>query len=102
MPELYRTERFISWHRRMRNRTAKARIAYHFDRVAHEGVMLGDIRPIGEDVFEVRFHFGAGYRAYYTHLGSTIVLLLLGGDKSTQERDIREAKAMAREWRDHA
>lgn len=53
---------------------------------------LGDYRSVGKGVFELRIDYGSGYRVYFGQIGSTIVLLLLGGDKSTQERDIRQAK----------
>ena len=56
----------------------------------------GDCEPVGEGVFEMRVHFGPGYRAYYTRRAKVVYLLLLGGDKSTQKRDIKRAIEMAR------
>jgi putative addiction module killer protein len=61
---------------------------------------LGDCAPVGEGVSEMRVHVGAGYRVYFVRTGSTIYLLLTGGDKSTQKRDIAEAKAIARQFRE--
>jgi putative addiction module killer protein len=57
------------------------------------------VRPVGEGVSELRVHYGPGYRVYYIRQGSRVVLLLCGGDKSSQPRDIERAKALAREWR---
>ena len=57
--------------------------------------MIGDIKPVGDKVYEMRFHFGAGYRVYYTQIGSLTIFLLAGGDKSTQRKDIEEAKQLA-------
>ena len=59
---------------------------------------FGDYRSVGEGVFELRFHFGAGYRIYFGEVDNTIVLLLCGGDKSSQARDIDRAKAY---WMEH-
>ena len=61
---------------------------------------LGDCEPIGEGVSEMRVHFGPGYRIYFTRSGTTIYVLLTGGDKGSQKRDIARAKLMARELRD--
>ncbi|MEB3327151.1 MAG: type II toxin-antitoxin system RelE/ParE family toxin [Synechococcus sp.] len=56
----------------------------------------GDIRPVGEGVSELRIHYGPGYRIYLTRQGDTVVILLAGGDKSSQDQDIRLAKELAR------
>jgi putative addiction module killer protein len=61
------------------------------------GQNLGDIKPVGEGVFELRIHFGAGYRVYFIKQGAKVILLLCGGDKSTQKRDIISAKKRAKE-----
>ena len=62
-------------------------------RVAADAVQ-GDVKPVGEGVYEMRFHFGPGYRVYFTYLGDHIVLLLAGGDKGTQRRDIVQAQSI--------
>jgi len=60
----------------------------------------GDVAPVGEGVSELRLHFGPGYRVYFVQRGDVIILLLCGGDKSTQRRDIETAKKLARELED--
>ncbi|MBB3136844.1 putative addiction module killer protein [Rhizobium pisi] len=60
----------------------------------------GDAAPVGEGVSELSIHYGPGYRIYYRKRGETIIVLLCGGDKSTQETDIRTAKRIAAEWSD--
>ena len=60
---------------------------------------LGDYKPVGEGVFELRIDYGSGYRLYFGQIGSTIILLLCGGDKSSQNRDLNKAKEY---WRDYA
>ncbi|PWW46779.1 putative addiction module killer protein [Melaminivora alkalimesophila] len=62
--------------------------------------VLGDVKPVGDGVWEMREDFGPGWRMYYLMQGSTIILMLGGGDKATQGRDIERAKALAQEWRD--
>lgn len=59
---------------------------------------LGDVKPVGESVFEMRIDVGPGYRVYYTLRGEEVIILLVGGDKNTQERDITKAKTMAKEY----
>lgn len=81
---------FAEWLDSLRDRRAKAKIRERLKRVSLGN--LGDYRSVGEGVFELRIDYGSGYRVYFGQIGSTIVLLLLGGDKSTQERDIRQAK----------
>jgi putative addiction module killer protein len=61
---------------------------------------FGDCEAVGEEVSEMRVHAGPGYRVYFTRKGATVFLLLAGGDKSTQRRDIARAKAMARELKE--
>lgn len=75
-----------------------ARIAARIDRLASGNP--GDVQPVGEAVSEMRINYGPGYRVYFIQQGKVLVVLLCGGDKSTQERDIREAKALAGQWKD--
>jgi putative addiction module killer protein len=58
----------------------------------------GDVEPVGEGISELRIHFGPGYRVYFQKRGNTIVVLLCGGDKSTQAKDIKTAKQLAKAW----
>ena len=81
--------------RRPQGHVGKAIIAKRI-RAAEAG-RFGDCESVGEGVSEMRIHFGPGYRAYFTRRGEVVFLLLLGGDKSTQNRDIKRAREMARE-----
>ncbi|WP_089089858.1 type II toxin-antitoxin system RelE/ParE family toxin [Nodularia sp. NIES-3585] len=74
----------------MRDRRAKAKIKERLKRVSLGN--LGDYKSVGEGVFELRINYGSGYRVYFGQIGTTIVLLLLGGDKSSQEKDICQAQ----------
>jgi putative addiction module killer protein len=87
------TQIFRVWLHKVRDKTAQTRIVARI-RNAEAG-NLGDSQPVGEGVSEMRVHVGAGYRVYYTMTGKTILLLLVGGDKSTQQSDIKRAINMA-------
>lgn len=95
MIEVRQTEVFADWFRRLRDQRARARIIGRLDRVVLGN--LGDHRSIGEGVFELKIDYGPGYRVYFARRANTVVILLCGGDKSTQDRDIRKAQALARE-----
>lgn len=95
MPTIRSAETYRIWIDGLRDRRAATRI---LARVARLGLgNPGDVKPVGEGVSEMRIDYGPGYRVYYTQRGSEIVILLCGGDKSTQDRDIRTAKALAKE-----
>lgn len=88
---------FDDWLRSLRDKTAQARI---LGRIRHlENGNFGDCAPVGEGVAELRIHVGAGYRAYIGRHGATMVILLCGGDKSTQPRDIERAKEYWADWK---
>jgi putative addiction module killer protein len=91
------TEIFRKWRLRLRDQRIRAVIASRLDRMAFGNA--GDVRPIGQGVSELRIDHGPGYRIYYVKRGETIILLLCGGDKSTQAKDIKTAKQLAAEWR---
>lgn len=93
------TEEFDKWLRRLKDLQAKMRIVRYFEKVQAGGAIAGDFKMVRPKIVEVRFNFGHGYRVYLTQEGSELVLLLLGGDKSTQDRDIDKAERLAREWR---
>lgn len=95
MIEVRRTAEFIEWLTGLRDVPARARIAKRIDRIAQGN--FGDVKSVGDGVGELRFTFGPGYRVYYTRCGDVVVILLCGGDKASQDRDIERAKAMARE-----
>ncbi|WP_281661581.1 type II toxin-antitoxin system RelE/ParE family toxin [Microvirgula aerodenitrificans] len=84
------TPEFSNWLTALRDPIAKARIVHRI-RSAEQG-NFGDCEPVGDGVSEMRIHVGAGYRAYYTRRGEVIYLLLCGGNKSSQKRDIKHAK----------
>ena len=95
MHSIHTTAAFDAWFDGLRDRAARARIQVRIDR-AEDG-NFGDCRPVGEGVSEMRIHFGAGYRAYFRRVGSEVVILLAGGDKSTQASDIKTALKLARQ-----
>ncbi|TWG80457.1 putative addiction module killer protein [Cupriavidus gilardii J11] len=84
---------FDSWFRNLRDRHAKLRIQARIDRM--ELGNLGDFRPIGNAIGELRLDYGPGYRLYFQRRGALMVILMCGGDKSTQQADIERAKALA-------
>lgn len=95
MIEVRQTEAFRAWLETLRDRRAAAKIAARLARLDLGN--FGDAEPVGEGVSELRIHYGPGYRAYFVRRGEVLVILLCGGDKASQDRDIKRAKAMARE-----
>ncbi|MGZ4994096.1 MAG: type II toxin-antitoxin system RelE/ParE family toxin [Methylobacter sp.] len=89
------TESFAKWHSALRDMRAKVAIARRIERAQNGN--LGDIKPVGGDMSEMRIDVGAGYRIYFTLRGGLFVLLLAGGDKSTQQADIQRAIKLAKE-----
>ena len=94
--QVVQSSTFRRWLKELRDKQAQARIAVRIDRV-EEG-NFGDYRSVGQGVSEIRVHVGKGYRIYYTIRDNTAVVLLCGGDKSSQRRDIRRAHQMASEF----
>jgi putative addiction module killer protein len=93
--EVRQTETFAGWLTALRDSRAKARI---IDRIARVEVgLLGDAKALGDGVSELRIDYGPGYRLYFTRRRREVVILLVGGDKSSQGRDVREAKRLAQE-----
>jgi putative addiction module killer protein len=92
MNTLLRTAEFDTWLKGVRDRVAQARIAQRLDAavVGH----FGDCEPVGEGISEMRIHVGAGYRVYFTRRVAVVYLLICGGDKSSQKRDIKRAKQL--------
>ncbi len=93
MLTIRRLPQFDAWLRGLRDAKTRARLAARL-RKAQLG-NLGDVRPIGRNLFEMREHFGPGWRMYCAQRGGALVVMLGGGDKSTQDRDIAEAKRLA-------
>jgi putative addiction module killer protein len=94
MKEVRKTTIFTKWFNSLKDRRAKVRIQARIDRV--EMGHLGDSEPVGEGVSELRIFYGPGYRVYFVERGTVVVILLSGGDKSTQQTDIAKAKEIAR------
>jgi putative addiction module killer protein len=98
MLELIKSATFDRWLTGLRDSKAAARIQIRLDRLAMGNP--GDMKPVGGGISEMRIDYGPGYRVYFTHRGRLFILLLCGGDKSTQSKDIQQAKAIAAEWKD--
>jgi putative addiction module killer protein len=86
---------FIKWLKNLNDSNARFRIYQRIERLANGNP--GDVKPAGEGVSELRIDYGPGYRVYYKDTGNEIIVLLCGGDKSTQSRDIENAKKLAKE-----
>lgn len=95
MLEIRQTEVFLKWRRKLRDDKARAAIAARIGRLT--GGVAGDAKAVGEGVMELRIHYGPGYRVYFVRRRSEIVILLCGGDKSSQSRDIETARKLAKE-----
>lgn len=99
MLEIRRTDLFNDWLTGLRSMQDRLRIVARFKHIARGN--LGDWKPVGQGVCELRFHFGPGYRVYFTRRGDRIIVLLAGGDKSTQAKDIATAIRIAGMEMDH-
>jgi putative addiction module killer protein len=95
MFEVLTTDEFDRWLSDLADERAKTKIASRVARLRFGNT--GDVKPVGEGVSEMRVHDGPGYRVYYKQTNKTIIVMLCGGDKSTQEKDVRRAKKMAAE-----
>jgi putative addiction module killer protein len=89
------TEEFSRWLKALRDIKAKAKILVRVQRLAAGNP--GDVKPVGDGISELRIHHGAGYRVYYVQRGGELIVLLCGGDKDSQDKDIAKAKEIARE-----
>jgi len=94
MIEVWQTDVFAAWFAGLRDRRAKARVLVRIDRLSMGNP--GDVRPVGEGVSELRIDYGPGYRVYFIRRGEEVFVLLAGGDKSSQTRDIATALRLAR------
>lgn len=94
MVTFLRSDEFDAWLSSLRDKVGRARIIHRIRSAEHGN--FGDCEPVGEGVSEMRVHFGPGYRVYFTRRGDVVYFLLLGGDKSSQKRDIKRAIGMAK------
>lgn len=95
MNTFFVSDEFNDWLIALKDQVGKALIAKRIQ--SAEAGNFGDCEPVGDGISEMRIHYGPGYRAYFTRRGAVVYLLLLGGDKSTQKRDIKRAREMARD-----
>lgn len=98
MVEVALGETFDRWLRKLKDRRAVARVQVRIDRLA--AGKPGDVKPVGSGISELRINYGPGYRIYYLRDGDTLILLLCGGDKSSQDADIKTAQRIATSWRE--
>lgn len=96
MIDLKQTETFRKWWTRLKDKRAIGVIFARLDRLAYGHP--GDAEPVGGGISELRIHFGPGYRVYFQRRGDTVIILLCGGDQSTQSKDIKTAKRLAETW----
>jgi putative addiction module killer protein len=95
MIEVRQTDLFANWLRKLRGEQARARIQIRIRRLSLGN--FGDVKSVGGGISELRIDYGPGYRVYFHQPGSFLVLLLVGGDKKTQDADIAKAKKLAKE-----
>jgi putative addiction module killer protein len=97
MIEVRKTDYFLEWFQALKDIRVRAKIQARIDRA--EIGNLGDCQPVGSGVSEMRIHFGAGYRVYFIQHGTALIILLAGGNKSSQRRDITAAIELAEQLR---
>lgn len=95
MIEIRQTETYIDWFDSLRDRQARARINIRIRRLSEGNP--GDVKPVGQGVSELRIDYGPGYRVYFVQSGETLIILLAGGDKKTQDRDVQTALNLAQD-----
>ena len=86
-----KTPEFDKWIRKLKDLRAKAKILFRIQKLETDG-HFGDCKPVGDGISEMRINYAKGYRVYFKEKGNQIVVLLIGGDKSTQQKDIKKAK----------
>jgi len=98
MKRIIKSDIYDKWLKKLKDKIGKAIIRQRIDRLANDNP--GDVEPIGEGCSELKIHFGPGYRVYFKDTGKEIIILLCGGDKSTQQKDIEKAKEIARNYKE--
>ncbi|MFT3812486.1 MAG: type II toxin-antitoxin system RelE/ParE family toxin [Acidovorax sp.] len=98
MYSVIETEAFVQWVDGLRDMPTRIRLRRRLGKAARG--QLGDVKPVGDGVWEMREFFGPGWRMYYVVRGTVLIVMLGGGDKSSQKRDIERAKALAQELQD--
>jgi putative addiction module killer protein len=98
MMEIRQTETYANWFAGLKDMRAKARIDVRIRRLSLDNP--GDVKPVGGGISEMRIDYGPGYRVYYKQMATAIVVLLCGGDKNSQQKDIVQAKKLAAELED--
>lgn len=97
MNQIVYTSEYQEWFDDLADRKAQARIVVRLQRI--ENGQFGDCQPVGMGVFELRIHYGPGYRIYFIPLGKELIILLAGGDKSTQHKDVKAAITRSKSYR---
>jgi putative addiction module killer protein len=92
--EIRETREFSQWLSKLKDKSAKGSILARIQRLAYG--LAGDVKPVGQGVSEMRIHSGPGYRVYFCQRGQSLIVLLAGGDKATQNRDVETAQRLAR------
>lgn len=90
-------EPFITWLESLRDIATRLRISKRLRRIEENN--LGDVEAVGDGIYELRMHFGPGYRIYFAYVGQEVILLLGGGDKSSQTKDIQKAKQFRKDYK---
>jgi putative addiction module killer protein len=98
MPAIIKSDVFDRWLKRLRDLKAKAKIEARILRLSLGNP--GDVKPVGRGISEMRIEYGPGYRVYYKQSGEALIILLCGGDKSTQQEDIDMAQKIAMDWKE--
>ena len=96
--KVLKTDQYDRWFKRLKDSNVRARINVRIRKIELSGKLVGDWKAVGDKVIELRFDMGPGYRVYAHKRGSELILLLAGGDKSSQQIDIRKAQELLEEW----